>query len=102
MHRQKQRCRSALLFSLTEKVQSLFFFNPKFQASSLFQLLYRLVCVRTSPKQKMSCLLLFFFHGCRCLLGMLFAVAEFDSCIRLRVPFTLYITIILLNLSGFT
>ena len=42
---------SAFVFS-TWIVQSLFFFNPKFQASSLLLWLYRPVCVRPSLKPR--------------------------------------------------
>ena len=45
---------STLVFAL-QIVQSLFFLNPKFQASSLFLRLYRSVCVRSGkPKDLLS------------------------------------------------
>ena len=67
LHRRKQRHRSAC-FAVTAKlisafvfatriVQFLFYLNPKFQASSSFLCLYRLVCV--GPVRKPHC---WFFH----------------------------------------
>ena len=43
---------SAFVF-LTQIVQSLFYLNTKFQASSLLEWLYRPVCVRPGPKPKL-------------------------------------------------
>ena len=72
LHMKKQRCRSAsqkvhaFVFA-TQIVQSLFFLNSKFLASSLFLSLYRLVCVGPGQKPK----LLVFSREGSCIYGNL-------------------------------
>ena len=54
MRKQKRRSASVPLFSLMI-VQSLFYLNPKFRASSYLQWLYSLVCVRPgNPEDRFS------------------------------------------------
>ena len=55
LHMRKQRCRSALISAFvfaTRIVQSLYFLNPKFQASSHLVWLYSLVCVGHGQKHR--------------------------------------------------